>query len=267
MKIYTYIMTDDYSFAPNPYFGLCTLACCKPKIRKAVANKILDSFSQRIKKQHNRKSLTKQFVNKNNIGSLQGIKDYCNNSTLNSFKSFSEFVKSLEIYVVGIVGSNLKTDTVKEGSIVYIMQVTDIVDFYEYWNNEAYEKKKPDKEYFKNNRKDSFSYKNCGDNIYEIDSDNPTITIHHSFHYFEGEDIVERVSHDLSGKYVLLSDNFVYYGVNATKYKDELHKGIGHSLLENNQSLEQFILKELKDNKNKILGRPINSDENFKWDK
>lgn len=34
MKIYSYIMTDDTGFAPNPFGGVCTLACCKPEIRR-----------------------------------------------------------------------------------------------------------------------------------------------------------------------------------------------------------------------------------------
>ena len=29
-------MTRDYGFAPNPFFGFCTLANCKPKIRKSA---------------------------------------------------------------------------------------------------------------------------------------------------------------------------------------------------------------------------------------
>ncbi len=33
MKIYSYILTRDYGFAPNPFYGVCTLATCKPKIR------------------------------------------------------------------------------------------------------------------------------------------------------------------------------------------------------------------------------------------
>ena len=33
MKIYSYSITRDYGFAPNPYFGICTLATCKPTIR------------------------------------------------------------------------------------------------------------------------------------------------------------------------------------------------------------------------------------------
>jgi hypothetical protein len=34
MSYYSYKITRDYGFAPNPFFGLCTLACCKPHIRK-----------------------------------------------------------------------------------------------------------------------------------------------------------------------------------------------------------------------------------------
>ena len=34
MKGYSYIVARDYGFAPNPFDGYCTLATCKPKIRK-----------------------------------------------------------------------------------------------------------------------------------------------------------------------------------------------------------------------------------------
>ena len=30
-------MARDYGFAPNPFFGFCTLATCKPRIRKSAA--------------------------------------------------------------------------------------------------------------------------------------------------------------------------------------------------------------------------------------
>ena len=33
MKIYSYVIDHDLGFAPNPFFGYCTLACCKPQIR------------------------------------------------------------------------------------------------------------------------------------------------------------------------------------------------------------------------------------------
>lgn len=34
--LYTYAVTRDFGFAPNPFHGLCTLATCKPDIRKAA---------------------------------------------------------------------------------------------------------------------------------------------------------------------------------------------------------------------------------------
>lgn len=34
--LYTYAITRDFGFAPNPFHGYCTLATCKPRIRKAA---------------------------------------------------------------------------------------------------------------------------------------------------------------------------------------------------------------------------------------
>lgn len=36
MRIFSYIVRYDVGFAPNPFYGFCTLATCKPKIRKAA---------------------------------------------------------------------------------------------------------------------------------------------------------------------------------------------------------------------------------------
>lgn len=36
MRLFSYIITRDYGFAPNPFHGYCTLATCKPTIRKAA---------------------------------------------------------------------------------------------------------------------------------------------------------------------------------------------------------------------------------------
>lgn len=33
-RLYRYVIDHDKGFAPNPFFGFCTLACCKPVIRK-----------------------------------------------------------------------------------------------------------------------------------------------------------------------------------------------------------------------------------------
>jgi hypothetical protein len=34
--LYVYPITRDFGFAPNPFHGICTLATCKPKIRKGA---------------------------------------------------------------------------------------------------------------------------------------------------------------------------------------------------------------------------------------
>lgn len=34
MTVYSYVVDHDLGFAPNPFHGVCTLACCKPQIRR-----------------------------------------------------------------------------------------------------------------------------------------------------------------------------------------------------------------------------------------
>ncbi|SRR6266446_6327599 len=34
MTLYSYVVARDYGFAPNPFYGVCTLATCKPLIRR-----------------------------------------------------------------------------------------------------------------------------------------------------------------------------------------------------------------------------------------
>src|SRR6267154_5501101 len=34
LSLYTYVIEHDYGFAPNPFYGTCTLATCKPIIRE-----------------------------------------------------------------------------------------------------------------------------------------------------------------------------------------------------------------------------------------
>jgi hypothetical protein len=36
MRLFRYVIPRDFGFAPNPFFGFCTLACCKPEIRRAA---------------------------------------------------------------------------------------------------------------------------------------------------------------------------------------------------------------------------------------
>jgi hypothetical protein len=36
MKLYSYVVRDDTGFSPNPFWGCCTLAGCKPVIRRTA---------------------------------------------------------------------------------------------------------------------------------------------------------------------------------------------------------------------------------------
>lgn len=36
VRIFTHILASDSGFAPNPFHGRCTLACCKPVIRRTA---------------------------------------------------------------------------------------------------------------------------------------------------------------------------------------------------------------------------------------
>ena len=47
MVIHTYVVQHDKGFAPNPFWGICTLACCKPRIRaKASVGDIILGFDR-----------------------------------------------------------------------------------------------------------------------------------------------------------------------------------------------------------------------------
>jgi len=37
MTLYSYIVTHDTGFSPNPFWGYCTLAACKPAIRRKAS--------------------------------------------------------------------------------------------------------------------------------------------------------------------------------------------------------------------------------------
>jgi hypothetical protein len=36
VRVYSYVVARDYGFAPNPFHGWCTLATCKPRLRRSA---------------------------------------------------------------------------------------------------------------------------------------------------------------------------------------------------------------------------------------
>lgn len=156
--IRAYIVEHDIGFAPNPFFGVCTLATCKPEIR---------------------------------------------------------WHASKGDWVVGI-GS--KADGVR-GRMIFAMQVEGAVTFNRYWQDERFQRKKPN---YNGSLKQA-----QGDNVY---------------HGSEGRWVQERSRHtegdrgtsekhkarDTSRDRVLFSERFVYYGADAVVLPDDLEDDQGY---------------------------------------
>ena len=173
MKLYSYIVTHDTGFAPNPFSGYCTLACCKPKIR------------------------------------------------LNAQKGD---------WVVGL------TPRAAGNRIVYFMRVDEVLEsFSKYWSDPRFRAKKPT--YTDGLRK------KCGDNIYEPQASGGYRQLRsmHSNGELEHEG---NKSHDLSGKRILVSDTFAYFGSGALPLPTELHSLIaqrGHRSRFSDEIKAEFI--------------------------
>lgn len=107
--------------------------------------------------------------------------------------------KKVGDWVAGFTSKQLNKDSAGNERLVYLMRVTDKIDYSEYWNNSKYSCKKPSP-YFEN------EFGIAGDNIYRPDGNNGFIQIENKNH---GKDAM---SHDLGGQYVLVSDEFYYFG-------------------------------------------------------
>jgi hypothetical protein len=55
VKLHSYVVARDYGFAPNPFFGVCTLATCKPGIRRVaeIGDWVVGTGSKRRKRDRN----------------------------------------------------------------------------------------------------------------------------------------------------------------------------------------------------------------------
>lgn len=166
-RIFSYIVTHDTGFAPNPFWGQCSLACCKPTIRRSIGK---------------------------------------------------HWDPSQNYWIVGISPKRLGNE------LIYIMRVDHCMGFTEYYENHP--QKRPDF-----SKRQEYT---CGDNIYKPDNGGyKQLRSCHSLHPFRDSWSVNTnaMKHDLGGKYVLLSDNFIYYGKNTVRiegYLRELIASRGH---------------------------------------
>ena len=148
MKLFSYIVALDDGFAPNPFFGTCTLATCKPVIRR---------------------------------------------------------VASIGDWVIG-TGSSKNN---RQGYLVYAMCITEIMTFNEYWEDERFQRKRP-------NLRGSLKQVS-GDNIYFKD-DNGEWRQQHSYHSKkDGSPDPAHIQHDTKTNRVLLSKDYAYWGGSGPK--------------------------------------------------
>ena len=146
MKLYSYIITRDFGFAPNPFYGYCTLATCKPRIRCSAS-----------------------------IGDV----------------------------IVG-VGSGAHNSPLKN-KLVYAMIVQEKMTYDEYWIDDRFRQKKP--------IMSGSLMQMYGDNIYHTDSNTGLFVQENSHHsYDEGETNYKNYNRDVPGQYVLISQEYWYWG-------------------------------------------------------
>lgn len=139
--LYSYIVASDDGFAPNPFHGFCTLACCKPRIRKYAE-----------------------------VGD----------------------------YVIGLGPKR------SGNRVVYAMRVTEIVDFDDYWHDERFQIKRPDRE--------AVGEMAVGDNIYHRDESGRWLQVPSDHSLPDGTQDWRSTRHDTNGEMVLISTDFIYWG-------------------------------------------------------
>lgn len=200
--LYSYVVATDSGFAPNPYFGVCTLACCKPALRRAIGRKLL---------------------RRTGLADVNQLR-----------RSQPDQVRRQGIWIVGLAGSRLTDRPYR--SVVFVMQVTEVLDFESYF--EDYPRKRP----IRTTATSAADAAWHGDAIY---TGNDPATAHqvtpcaHSRGH--AEDPVA-MRHDLGGRYVLVSDHFIYFGAAAQylELESELHHGRGHRATHSAETLAEF---------------------------
>lgn len=173
MRLFSYIITHDSGFSPNPFWGYCTLANCKPAIRRSA-----------------------------DIGD----------------------------WIVGL------TNKTKGNRIIYIMKVDQIISYSEYYIDNRFLTKIPNYENGKH------IYK-CGDNIYKPLQNGEYHQLL-SFHSYGTKENLKTKRRDLSGKNVLISKLFYYFGSSSITLPSNLEilkTGRGHKCHFSQNIISEFL--------------------------
>lgn len=170
MRLFSYKMTHDNGFAPNPFGKTLTLATCKPLIRKC---------------------------------------------------------KKEGDWIAGFTSKSLTGDGVGEERLVYLMRVGEKVHLRDYFYDSRFRSKIPD-------MSARGPVKKAGDNIYKPLVPGACESFHfeqitNPNHWGVGEPDQYNLKKDTSGQFVLIADEFYYFGVRALavpgKYRPKVPKG------------------------------------------
>lgn len=161
IRLFSYKMTHDTGFAPNPFHGMLTIANCKPLIRKC---------------------------------------------------------KRVGDWIAGFTSKQLNGDNAGEERLVFLMKVTDKISYNEYWHNPIYSRKKPD-------LLSHLTMDKTGDNIYQPLKINPIVSS--DFQQVENKNHKDwDQTHDLSGKFILISECFYYFGAESISIPIEIRPNV-----------------------------------------
>jgi hypothetical protein len=195
-NLFIYVVDRDFGFAPNPFHGYCTLATCKPGIRKSAR-----------------------------VGD----------------------------WVIGVGGKRLKAT----GKCIYLMNITEICTFDEYWADSRFQIKKP--------VRNGSLVMMVGDNVYHKDVVTDKWIQEDSHHSNkDGSTNITNYYRDSKTNKVLISDYFYYFGMAAPSVDLKSIRyinGPGHSKKGIEESgvsnLIQRIEKGNWENRNVIIADPI----------
>ena len=123
--------------------------------------------------------------------------------------------KKIGDWIAGFTSKRLNNEKIGEEKLIYLMKVTNKVTYEEYWNTPEFECKKP--------KLDSVNVEDkAGDNIYKPNNEHTggfeQIANKNHFYYDK--------EHDLTGKNVLISDHFYYFGGKPITIPDEFRPKI-----------------------------------------
>ena len=201
MKLYSYIIKSDLGFSPNPFWGKCTLACCKPVIRKTA-------------------------------------------------KPGDWVVGIRGKFLYNKLGLEKTSDASTVYRIIYAMKVAEKISFSDYYKR--FKEKRPD--YSK-----AESIYRRGDNIYQPLGKG-------DFKQLKSLHTEKNKTKDLSGMFVLIADQFYYFGSKPIEIPENLSSlvcGRGHKS-NFDKSTQGAFLEYITSKKVGIKARPSLWSENDK---